>query len=536
MNMIITPNPVPSQAASAVLGYPVRSFDGSRNNLENPDYGQAGAQLRRLTAPAYADGLSEPVQARPNARALSLAAFQAFQIQDTPAHPLVSSLLVYFGQFLDHTITRTPTQHHDDPMAVPVPANDPFFTLNKLSSRALYLARSIFDEQTGIANPRQQINELSAYIDGTAVYGDSEERAKALRANDDSGKLLTWQSADGETWLPRHLSLNNDDPFGNRIGENVLFSAGDVRSNENIALSAIHSLWVREHNRLCDQIKSSNPKLSGDEIYHCARKLVEALIQNITVTEFLPAILGSDGIGKYRCYNPQVNPGVFTEFSTAAYRMHTLLPDSIVLRSADGKNTYITLMDAFFKPELAVQHSLASYFEGLSRAPAEEGDLRLSQSLVNNLFAIPERGIAGSDLFVANVMRGRDHGLADFNTIRQSMGLSYAASFGQISDDSRAIKVLKAYADVKSIDLFVGGLAETKIPGALVGPTFHAIIRKQFEDMRNGDRFWFENDPFFTQNPQLLTWVRSQRFADVIRTNTNADVDNDVFRYAETSV
>ena len=49
------------------------------------------------------------------------------------------------------------------------------------------------------------------------------------------------------------------------------------------------------------------------------------------------------------------------------------------------------------------------------------------------------------------------------------------------------------YASVYDIDLYIGGLTETPLPGASVGPTFAAIIAKQFRNLRVTDRFFYDD-------------------------------------------
>src|SRR5204863_227720 len=82
----------------------------------------------------------------------------------------------------------------------------------------------------------------------------------------------------------------------------------DVRVNEQIALAAMHVVFLREHNRVADAVRAGNPTLDDDAVYETARRWVGAEIQAITFREFLPALLGRDGIAPYRGHDPTVDP------------------------------------------------------------------------------------------------------------------------------------------------------------------------------------------------------------------------------------
>src|SRR5690606_5728742 len=98
------------------------------------------------------------------------------------------------------------------------------------------------------------------------------------------------------------------------------FVAGDVRANEQLGLTAMHTLFVREHNFLANKIRKKHPLYSGKQIYQLARALVGAEMQKITYSEFLPVLLGSHALRPYRGYKKSVNPSIANVFSTAAYR------------------------------------------------------------------------------------------------------------------------------------------------------------------------------------------------------------------------
>ena len=136
------------------------------------------------------------------------------------------------------------------------------------------------------------------------------------------------------------------------------------------------------------------------------------------------------------------------------------------------------------------------------------------------------------DLAALNIQRGRDHGVGDYNTVRRAYGLAPAESIADISSDPSVQQALThAYDDIGDLDLWTAALAEDHVAGAMVGETLQTIISDQFRRLRDGDRFWFENDPYFLANPGLLDEVRSTTLADIIRRNTPIDdeIQDNVF-------
>ncbi len=371
-----------------------------------------------------------------------------------------------------------------------------------------------FTLKASTPNPRQQITEISAYLDGSMVYGSDEARARALRTFQ-VGQLKTSPgnlpplNTDG-------LATANDAHF---FPDDQLFLAGDVRANENPELASIQTLFLREHNQLAAAISAANPRLTDEQVYQRARRLVIAEIQVVTYREFLPALLGPKPLRRYTGYRPDVNAGMATEFTTAAFRIgHTLVNDDIEFLDNDGEEIAdgLELAFAFFNPQPLKQLGPDSTLKYLATDVAQEVDTQIVPGLRDFLFGPP--GAGGLDLASLNIQRGRDHGLADYNTVRRAYGLPPVNSISEITKNPTLQANLTAlYGDVKSMDLWVAGLAEDHVPGSSVGPTFRRILVDQFERSRDGDSNWYERSFFGRQ----LAALNATRLSDIIRRNTS---------------
>ena len=512
-----------------------RTFDGSGNNKENPNWGKANEQLLRRTTVGYSDGVSKPRKIKGSKGKNPRDVSNKVCVNETPPRPphkKLSNFMWAWGQYLDHEIDLSLEQGgaSSEKLEVKAPSNDPV-----APNATIETHRSQFDDSTGTgkSNPRQQVNVLSSYVDAANVYGASCERAVALRALDGTGKLKVTNSKHGPLLPLNTMGLPN--AVGPRFRNEPLdsfFVAGDVRSNEHNVLTCMHTLFVREHNTICDDLarrpnanlRKAIKSLGRDEaIFQQARRMVSAIEQVITYEEFLPALLGPKAIPKYKGYNPKVNAGIENVFSTAAYRLgHDMLNDSILLAPPGNKsrNRFQKLEKGFWNPAQVKKLGIDIFLNGLAQQNMEAINCQTVEAIRSRLFNVnanmPKMLL---DLAVLNILRGRDHGLPSYNQCRVDYKLKKKRNFEDITTDPEILCRLKdAYSSVDDIDPWIGGLAEKPHRKAVVGEFFFTVIRDQFIRLRDGDRFWYENDPAFTRAE--VNKLRRTQLSDVIKRNT----------------
>lgn len=515
-----------------MLNADFRAIDGFGNNTENPDWGTPDTQLLRRTSVEYADGISEPAggadgSGRPNPRELSNAIVT--QKTDIFNDRGLTNFVFQWGQFIDHDLSLTEEAHPIDDFHIDVPEDDP----EMFPGGFVPLLRSRFDTETGtgLENPRQQINQITSFIDASMVYGSDVDRSLAIRSLE-GGKLKT---SEGELLPFNEEELYNAAPPPFEADEYYL--AGDIRANEQPGLTSLHTLFLREHNRLAGEIASADfpeDDLSDagvdETIYQRARQMVGGLVQSITYNEFLPALLGPSGVDPYGGYDAEVNPGIANIFSAAMYRVgHTMLPNDLMMLADDGGPTSsgqdsIPLADTFFQPQVLQDYGIEPFLKGLSVQLAQEIDTQVVDSVRNMLFDPP----AQFDLAAINIQRGRDHGLPDYNQARVDVGLEPKSRFGEITDRQTARKLARAYdRDINNIDVWLGAIAERHIDGGSVGELMQTVLVDQFSRVRDGDSYYFEN----TLAGEQLRSVQQTRLADIVARNTAlTSLQSELFR------
>ena len=542
--------------ARVLLASDVRSIDGTGNNVANSTWGSAVTDLVRLAAAAYADGVSAPALASNlSARAIS----NILNNQADPNNPSqdiqtvdqnsLSDFGYAFGQFIDHDLDLTLDGGASFPIAVA--AGDP------IGPSALPFTRSQYDLSTGTsaANPRQQINDVTSYLDLSQIYGSSRAVADALRTfvggllKTSPGNMLPY---DNTTYFtPAQIAALNMANDAQAVPESQLFAAGDRRANENLELTALETLFARNHDQIATQLQKEHPHWSDERLFQEARKINIAEYQSIIYNEWLPAVLGPHALPTYSGYKSNVKASIATEFSTVAFRFgHSLLSSNIERATNQGTDiadvnaggSSIPLSQDFFDPNLLnpsgvvdpltghTSSDIGSILKGDADGNSQAMDLLAIADVRNLLFG--NGGLGGQDLMARDVQRARDHGIPDYNTLRAALGLPRVTSFAQITSNVTVQHELEqAYpGGVNTIDAFEGGLAEDHVRDSDVGPLFQAIMVNQFTRLRDGDRFFYLNESFSPDEMRMLQ--QGNTLAKVIEANTNVtNLQSDVFLF-----
>uniref|UniRef100_A0A3B3VIR0 Myeloid-specific peroxidase n=1 Tax=Poecilia latipinna TaxID=48699 RepID=A0A3B3VIR0_9TELE len=560
-----------------------RTITSVCNNLNNPRLGASNTPFTRWLPSEYDDDISQPkgwdLNRRFNNFLLPLVRQVSNSILSTTDAGVVNDteyahMVTFFGQWNDHDLSFTPfspsirsfsnglncdesCEHSEPCIPIPIPPGDP-----RLPSRpdsCIPAFRSAPACGTGYSafnfggepNKREQINSLTAFLDLGQVYGSDEKLALNLRdLTSDSGLLRvnTEFMDNGHELLPFHSlqvqmcatrrRITND----TNAREVPCFIAGDGRVDENIALTSIHTLFVREHNRLARQLKRLNPHWDSETLYQEARKIMGAYTQIFVFRDYLPHILGPDAmrrhIGRYPGYNSNVDPSIANVFATAAYRFAHLAIQPALFRLDPNYREHpqfpsVPLFKAFFTPwRVIFEGGVDPVLRGLLGRPAKLGtqDNMLVDALRERLFEFIQH--LALDLGALNMQRGRDHGLPGYNAWRRFCGLSQPSNQAELAQVLRnptlAQKLLELYGTPENIDVWLGGVAEPFVPGGRVGPLFACLIGTQFQKIRGGDRLWYQNPGVFTpQQRQALFAVTLSR---VICDNTGiTSVPSDAF-------
>jgi peroxidase len=136
------------------------------------------------------------------------------------------------------------------------------------------------------------------------------------------------------------------------------FFAGDIRVNENLGLQNQQIMWLRQHNKIAKKLKDLNPNWSDEDLFQEARHITIAQFQHIIYNEWLEQVVGTVLYNKYKLspnnykYDPSINPSIYNEFSTAAFRFgHTLINDILSRVSSTGSIVATELMKDNFFPD-----------------------------------------------------------------------------------------------------------------------------------------------------------------------------------------
>ena len=467
---------------------PIGGIDNEVNQSLDPVPGSAEL---RLTPANYAAGTSNGLVDGPNPRTISnvVSGGQSADGDGASTNDATgaSAWLYAFGQFVDHDLDLESVGTTD--ISISVPNGDPDFP----NGTTIPMTRVI----TSAANDTA-INTVAGSLDLSQIYGSDAATAASLR------------NADGT------LKTSAGDALPIVDGA---FVSGDTRVDENPELTDISTMFVREHNYQVARLHAENPTWTGDQLYDMAKAITTAEYQNIIYSEYLPVMVGSNTMGAYTGFDPTVSTAITQEFSTAAFRVgHSQVSNDQEGLDNNGNVTFSEpLADSFGNTPAQDEANggINALVRDLSSDYSQAVDVYAVNGLRNLLADSPDQ----MDLIAIDIQRERDLGLGTLNQTREALGLTPYTSFSQLtSDPNVAASLQSTYGSIDNVDLFIGGLAENHAPGADVGQTFQTIIADQFEALRTGDQFFWQNEDF---DPGTAKLIAQTTLSDIIQRNSD---------------
>ncbi|KAJ6652215.1 hypothetical protein lerEdw1_012981 [Lerista edwardsae] len=363
----------------------------------------------------------------------------------------------------------------------------------------------------GQLRPREQLNSLTSFVDGSMIYGSTASLARKLRnVTQELGLLAVNQEfSDGGLPLlpfakkkfPNPCAVTRNSCLAN-ASDVPCFIAGDSRSNEHLGMQVLHTVFLRESNRIATTLHQLNPQWSGEILYHETRKIIGAYLQIINWRDYIPKILGPEAtkanLSPYSGYNESVDPRIANVFATAAFRFAHVTINPFLSRLDENyeenpNHPNISLHQSFFSPwriieEGGIDPILRGEIVGLAKL--QTPTQMMPEELTEKLFH-PKKALS-LDLAALNLQRGRDHGLPSYNSWRRFCGLSEAHTLSDLqrilNSSYLAGKLIELYGTPENIDIWIGAIAEPFLPRARVGELLACLLGRQFQVLRDGDR------------------------------------------------
>lgn len=532
-----------------------RTINGTCNNPlpHRTSWGQAGYPFDRVLPPVYEDGVWAPRihsvtgNLLPSTRDVSVALFPDFYRPD----PRLNILFMQLGQFTAHdfTLTRSITLKHGEPIEcctrngtgvlppsqrhfacfpIPVSPDDPFYS--RFGVRCLNFVRARLARGPKCRmSYAKQADVNTHFIDASVVYGSTEDVAFELRSFQ-QGKLRD-SFPNGIEMLPFAREPDMCVPWAR-----VCYEAGDIRVNQLLALTMVHTLFMREHNRVAEGLSRVNPHWDDETLYQEARRIVVAELQNVVFNEYLPILLGHPKVQQFglvdplegytNFYNPNVRPMTLAETAVAGQRYgHSTVEGFFRIFHKQGPPETVFIKDIFNDPSKTLEpNSFDDMMFSFNQQPMESMDNAITFGLTRFLFK--ERKPFGSDLAAINMQRNRDFAVHPYNDYREWAGLPRITDFRQLGEVGE--RLAQVYESPDDIDFWAGGLLEPPADGAVVGPTFNHLLAVSYARYKFGDRYYFTNSP--EVNPgaftvQQLSELRQTSLASIICANVDNKFD-----------
>jgi tetratricopeptide (TPR) repeat protein len=516
-----------------------RTADGSWNNLSDPKEGAAGTRFLRNVEMADTQPETGEKLLSPNPRVIS----RTFFTREGPMKevPFLNMLAACWIQFMNSDWINHGEIHFDDFIEVPLPEDDP--ARRRYQQENMHIGRTQADPTRlpeGEPALRSAINEVTHWWDGSQIYGSDQQKQNQLRS-----------------FVGGKLRINEDGTLP--LDRKGIEETGFVR-NWWVGQSMLHTLFVREHNAICDHLESTYQDWDDDQLFNVARLINAAVMAKIHTVEWTPAILpnpaldaglnanwyglltnllrrgkGRKTVADINVHNPELggvvgNPinkhgqgfGLTEEF-VEIYRLHSLLPENLALRR---RNAPADVEQVPFPASRQAGSAKITRRYSMSDLLFSFGTQHPGQLVLNNYPKfMQELSIPGNPFFdmgTVDIVRARERGVPRYNEFRRQLGLNPIRTFLDLTDDAEQVRKLKEvygsdHEAVERLDLLVGTLAEGTRPTAFgFGETMFQVFILNATRRLQADRFYTDSYNEKVYTPEGLQWIDDSDFKTVI--------------------
>jgi hypothetical protein len=498
-----------------------RTLDGSFNDLNDPLMGSLGSRFGRNVPLRYT--YTEPPDAMldPNPRLVSRELLTRDEFQPATTLNLLAGAWI---QFEVHDWFSHGKNEPEEPWQVEVGDDDPW------PEHPMTIPRTRRDPSADPTGPATFVTDDTHWWDGSQIYGRDPAFADAVRTHEE-GKLRI-----DETGLPPE-----------DLEQHVDFTG--AAGNFWVGLALLHSLFMREHNAICDHLQSAHPELDDQDLYDKARLVTSALMAKIHTVDWTPAIIahpttvlalranwwGLEGerldksVGRLTSNevvrgipgSPTDHHGVpyaLTEEFVAVYRMHPLIPDEFSLRSMEDdrelRNATLPDIGALHVREVLAELSMTDLLYSF-------GTLHPGAITLHNYprflqrFDRPDGSLI--DLASIDILRSRERGVPRYNQFRRLFHLDPVETFEEMTDNPVWAEQLKrVYRDVERVDLMVGMYAEPKPKGFGFSDTAFRVFILMASRRLKSDRFFTRDYRPEVYTQAGLDWVEENSMRSVL--------------------